>query len=417
MKTKAVELIEEIGLDSIAGWNSWNSFTETILRFEAPPSNANVVQFSRDCTTAFDASDPSTYYYPIGQVFEPDVLREVCEIQGIAFSDALSLDYGSGPRIDELRRRWSCREDLAPTERLVLASALVTLSRFEAARQVLDVPDHSNTDTRYAFESALLRYIIGNRSEGRELSPHAMHEVRSIVERGGVPIDRVLDACGLAVVWYIKGVGVAKSDFAWFARHGDRLIVEKGDRIPALSRSAWFRGVAMLTAELGDARKTRELMVRASDAANSANSAGDGVFAENLHKTYLESSTKEFMYVSRDEERAVASATELTELDPHWSVSIGELADALAFFGRAEESARTYDRAADLGAPYVSHHVRRAAAQYEKAGMLGEAVDRHLLAAIMLPDPDSSLAAAERLSTQSTSSARRSFERVVSSLS
>ena len=59
----------------------------------------------------------------------------------------------------------------------------------------------------------------------------------------------------------------------------------------------------MIPAEIGDVSRTRALMNEAAVSAQKAMEDSDGPFARNLHKTYLESSVKEHLYVSRDEER------------------------------------------------------------------------------------------------------------------
>ncbi|AFR30790.1 hypothetical protein [Arthrobacter sp. Rue61a] len=396
----AKSISKALNISEIAGWDRWNSFTETIIGFDLPSQQDEIVEFSRENVAAFSATIPGDYYYPIGQVFEPDVVREVCDLHGLDYEDVTMLRTHGGERVSELQERLDRVESMDDPDVVVLASALVTLSRFELASSVLTRA--GDRGVRFQFEAALLRYIIGNRTQGRGLDVNLMSEVRRTAASQDVPAHRLLDACSIAVVWYLKGVGVTKEDFEWFARTGNTVVLEHGKKIPAVSTSAWYRGVAMIPAEIGDVSRTRALMNEAAVSAQRAMEDSDAPFARNLHKTYLESSVKEHLYVSRDEEKAIQAAKDLVAWDPLWSVSAGEYADVLAAFGKSELAAETYDRATSLGAPYVTHHLRKAAQQYAKAGMTHRAIARYLVLASMLPDPTEVLATVDNMLDNNT---------------
>ena len=77
-----------------------------------------------------------------------------------------------GERVSELQERLARVESMDDADVVVLASALVTLSRFELADSVLTRAGERGA--RFQFEAALLRYIIGNRTQGRGLEVNLM---------------------------------------------------------------------------------------------------------------------------------------------------------------------------------------------------------------------------------------------------
>ena len=197
--TQLAHTIEDmLGIPSIAGWDDWNSFTETILRIDRFLDDADCVGFSRENFAAFTATTPGDYYYPIGQVFEPDVLREVCDLQGVGIEDVLRLRGDRSERAAALRNRVDQAAETSDADLIVPISALVTLSRFELATELLD--GSGDRSPRFVFEAAMLRYIIGNRVRGRALGTEMMATVRATAQHPDIPPHRVLDACTTAVV-------------------------------------------------------------------------------------------------------------------------------------------------------------------------------------------------------------------------
>ena len=62
----AKSISKALNISEIAGWHRWNSFTETIIGFELPSQQDEIVEFSRENVAAFTATIPGDYYYPIG---------------------------------------------------------------------------------------------------------------------------------------------------------------------------------------------------------------------------------------------------------------------------------------------------------------------------------------------------------------
>jgi len=219
---------------------------------------------------------------------------------------------------------------------------------------------------------------------GKDIPPQALHghrghaeatansqrcfrRMRAAIEAGEVGAPRALDACTQAVVWHLKRQEIPADDFRWFAARARGLVRDAEGEIGDGQKSAWYRAVAMVPARVKRADTTRALMERARTTAERAERSG-AMHDRHLVKTYYESSIKEFMHVTRDPERALASTLALIDVDPTWSVSWGERAETLAFFGQREEAAAAYDRAVRLGPPYVRHHLMNAAELYRELG-------------------------------------------------
>lgn len=185
--------------------------------------------------------------------------------------------------------------------------------------------------------------------------------MRRAITDGDVPPARALDACAQAVVWYVKRREVPAEVFRWFAQHGTALAASGSDNLTGGGLSAWYRGVAMVPAATGRAASTRRYMRKALEAAEVAERVRPGADARNARKTYYESTMKEHLYVTGDLDAARDAGLALVDLDPVWSLSIGELAEVHERRGETERAAELYERAVGLGPPSVGHHLHRAA--------------------------------------------------------
>jgi hypothetical protein len=240
-----------------------NCFQQTLLGLEytvAPGEAADV--YSRACVEAFASVDWSGWGYPFTQVFEPGVLFEVALLEGVAYEDLAELSYRSS----------------------------------RSAR--------SNRDMLTSVEARLIKPAEASYAAWSTRSP-----MRSAAATGAVPRARILDACTQAVVWYLKRREVGKDDFLWWAAVGQTL-ARRHHAMPASAISSWYRGLAMVPAAKGMPDMTRGDMRSAREAAEAAERAVEqhaGPAELNLVKTYLESSLKEHMYITRDFDAAVSA--------------------------------------------------------------------------------------------------------------
>lgn len=350
-----------------------NSFHDTMIGLSHSNSEQPADIFSQACVESFDSCDWSQFGYAFTQVFEPAVLYEIALLEGVR-PDRLA---GLADRGTEALARLGAMLDQASQHTTVelvnVASALVSISRFELVRDVLALLSERRTTPREDFEIGWLEFVVSNRCEGGAASPAAFEKMRGAVITQDVPASRVLDACTQAVVWYAKRRELPAAAFERWHALGTSLS-ENPDRVEPGALSSWYRGVAMIPAASGDAVATRQFMDRAREAA-AVSTGGESRAADlNSVKTYYESSIKEYLHVRRDIDAAEEAGRALIALDPVWSVSYGELAEVYERSERVEKAAQLYERAAQTGPPYVAHHLLKAAVCRERCDDLPAAV-------------------------------------------
>lgn len=346
-----------------------NSFQETMvgLSFRSAEHPADI--FSRACSESFESCDWSRLGYAFTQVFEPAVLHEIALLEGVRLTPLAKLEDRRTEALVRLGGMLDQASELTAVELLNVASALISISRFELARNVLAILAERRTTPREDFEIAWLEFVVSNRCEGGANSPAAFEKMRTAVVTREVPASRVLDACTQAVVWYTKRRELPTADFHRWRALGTALS-ERPDRVEPGALSSWYRGVAMVPAASGDAAATRHYMDRARQAADVFTGGEARAADANAIKTYYESAVKEYLYVQRDVEAAEEAARALIALDPVWSVSYGELAEVYLRSKQVERAAQLYEQAAAAGPPYVAHHLLKAATCRERCGDL-----------------------------------------------
>lgn len=292
-----------------------NAFQRTIVHFDHGGVDADL--FSRACVEQYDDSALESFGYLFAQVFEPHVLHEVAALEGQPIEALERLEYGASERMERLRAQ--LRGGAASIIALVnTAAALISLSRFGLAAEVLASIRRSDCDDRALFEVAMLEFVISNRLANAEGMRAAFAHMRRAIERSKLPAERLLDASGQAVVWRLKTKAIDEREFQWFLDLGKQVIAqERGSESGA--RSSWYRAVAMIPAAKGDKAATRELMLRARRTAEETLVSRPRAYETHFLKTYHESALKEHMYLTGDKDAALAEADALIALDPYWS--------------------------------------------------------------------------------------------------
>ncbi|MEV8327642.1 hypothetical protein [Kitasatospora sp. NPDC056731] len=362
-----------------------NSFQSTLLGLTYSAHAGPLADlFSQACVNQFNEANWSSYGYLFTQVFESDVLREAALLGGAdhaAVADLHSLPTSAMKRLAEMLEH---ADDLPVVGRVNLASALISVSRFDIAAGVLREIPPTEIGSRDAFEVGMLDFMISNRRDDGAGSPQAFSRIRHAIEAGSIPRDRVLHACTQAVVWYLKRHEATEADFRWFASTGVALARSDRSLSPA-SLSSWYRGIAMLPAAKGKADATRTYMRRARETAEETIAKRPRAFERNLIKTYYESTLKEHLYLTGDLEKAEQAGLDLVELDPVWAPSHAELAEVYERWERIEDAALWYEKAAAAGPPYVGHHLLKAARCREAAGQHDLAVPHYQVLAALAP--------------------------------
>lgn len=337
-----------------------NAFQAVMIGLEAP-GDRRLDIFSESLSRAISEHDWNSFGFPFTQVFEPAVLFEIALIEGLDPAALVTLDHRPTATTRWLGDAVAARAELSVTELVNLASILTCVGRFSLASEVASLGAGRSTSVREDFELAWLRFVISNRVDDGAGSPEAFDCMRRAIECGGVPPARALDACTQAVVWYTKRREVSTTVFRWFARHGAALASSRSKDLTSGALSAWYRGIAMLPAATGRTAATRRYMRKALEAAEIAEQLRPGADARNARKTYYESTMKEHLHLTGDLDAARDAGLALVDLDPVWSLSVGELADVHERRGEIERAAELYERAAGLGPPSVGYHLRHAA--------------------------------------------------------
>jgi hypothetical protein len=362
-----------------------NSFQHTLAVFSGASDAGEADLFSRAAVEIYERKTWDEWGYRFTQIFEPGVLQEVAMLEGIPYDDLRRLKHRPSPALTWLGTRADAPAELSFVEKINVASALVSISRFDAAESIIATAASDMVSDRDRFELGWIEFLISNRCDDGARSPRAFRRMRAAMDEGAIPPSRVLDMCVQGVVWYVKRREVSDDDYAWCLRTGAAIAAESGVVDPG-AISSWYRGVAMVPAATADAALTRDYMRRAEETALESYALRTGAFELNALKTYHESAIKEHMYVTKDVDRALKAAKDLVALDPNWSPSYGEMADAYCWFGRPEEAAEFYERAARMGPPYVAHHLLQAARCWVKVQAPDQALIHYQTLSAMAPD-------------------------------
>ncbi|MET9730308.1 tetratricopeptide repeat protein [Streptomyces sp. NPDC006458] len=354
-----------------------NAFQDTLLGLEFTPDPDRPADlFSRACAEEFAHMRLDRFGYLLAQVFEPNVLLEAALLTDLPYESVADLSHRPTESMTRLAELADQAADLPVVAVVNVASALISVSRFDiAARLLVDAYSRATTP-REAFEAAMLSFVVTNRRDDGTDSPRQFHRMRTAAETREVPDNRVLDACSQAVVWYLKRKELPESEYRWFLDTGTRL-AEARDRLDPGAVSSWYRALAMVPAAEGSAATTRRYMEYAREAAEDTMARRPRAYETHFLKTYHESSLKEHMYLTRDLDRAEEAGRALIALDPSWAPSYGELAEAYVVFGRTEQAAELYEQAVAAGPPYVGHHMLRAARCHQRAGNTHRALTLH----------------------------------------
>ncbi|WP_375790685.1 hypothetical protein ACE102_25400 [Bradyrhizobium sp. vgs-9] len=392
-----------------------NAFHHTLVEFSAAQDSNSIDLFSKAAIQTYEAKAWKEWGYQFTQIFEPGVLREVALLEGLSYDAMQSMTHRPSAALRWLGERVDAPEELCFREKINVAAALISVSRFAAAALLVEAAVREAVSPRDRFELGWLEFLISNRCDDGARSPRAFQRMRTAIDEGSIPPSRVLDMCTQGVVWYVKRREVSETDYGWCKATGTN-IVDQRTGVDGGAISSWYRGMAMVPAAKGDALLTRDYMGRAKAAAVQARSAKPSAFEMNGIKTYYESTIKEHMYVTKDIDRALAAADDLIALDPNWSPSYGECADANRSFGRLEAAAELYEYAARLGPPYVGHHLLQAARCCAAVDAPEQALAHYETLAVMAPDFLPVREEAERVAERAEASSRKRYRETLEAL-
>ncbi len=387
---------------------SRNAFHRTLVGLEYADSDVCELDlYSKACMESYKYSDPTQFGYQFTQIFEPGVLHEIALLQRVPIEKLVSLEYQPTKTISDIHDRLYARQSLSAVERIHLASVLVSVSRFDAAERAL--PETTET-VRERYELAWLEFLISNRRDDGAQSNAAFSRLRAAVDEGGIPPGRIVDACTQGIVWYLKRREVNHELYSWCLSIGKDLI-DRGCELGSGTISSWYRGLAMVPAAARDAEATRKYMNRAYEHATRVAEESHEHGALNSLKTYYESCIKEFIYVRPDLESAVQTGIALIDLDKHWSPSYAEVAEAYAHFDEVEKATQYFEKAVEVGPPYVGLHLANSATCRARLGHVDQALKHYLTLNELAPAPNERICReALRLAEASEHELRKYFE-------
>lgn len=335
-----------------------NAFSDVLLDFSVSAQNSSTENiFTKAFCQALAEINDESPTFPMGQVFEKGVLKEISFLTSRSYTDVVARCFP----LQKTQPEQLIAGEISSTQgsensEIQHAGALINVSRFELAKTKIAKVRQRKLSPIQSYETQILRFIISNRFEGGLNSNDIFANLRTIVKSQSIPATKVVEAAALAVVWHLK-TGEIRNDLAeWFTATAKTLL----DRDPGVSpeaRSSWYRAYAMVPAATKDISATRDAMESAKRFAYEAIQARGPAYAANYLKTYYESSIKEHLYVSGDIDQALDAACKLVELDPEWSESWAELGEVYEKRGEIEAAEKAYARAMSLGAPYYLVHV------------------------------------------------------------
>src|ERR1039457_3907234 len=172
------------------------------LAYRAAGSLSDI--FSQACVESFEECRWSQFGYSFTQVLEPAVLYEIALLEGVPLTALARLEHRRTDATARLGGMVDGTAALTVVELVNVASALVSISRFDLARDVIAAISARRTTPRENFGVGRLEFLVSNRCAGGAGSPAAFERMRAAVVARAVPTSRVLDACTQAVVWYVK---------------------------------------------------------------------------------------------------------------------------------------------------------------------------------------------------------------------
>lgn len=338
-------------------------FTRAILNLELPKDHGEGLSiFLRATASAFLSANFDEPTYPTIQTLEPSVLTEIEFLQGAVGALKGETEISAQAECGALLSWLYKNLPLASTvQRLNLSAVLAGFCRTELAHSILlqisDRPRVRHGDL--SFEYQMLLFATCNRLRDRLGSNSAMHTIRLLGESGKLSRHQILDASAQAIVWFHKSKEIDVSTYEWLFKASVEILKSDSDSeaISPSHKSAWYRAAAMRPAGQYDKSLTREIMAKAETFARESIALDKSPFALNNMKTYLESTLKEYTYVTRDYERAEAVGVALLKLDPFWSPNWAEVAEMYMQNNRYERAAQLLNKAIEIGPPYLlSYH-------------------------------------------------------------
>lgn len=356
-----------------------NDFIESLMQLSNTSHQSN--NWTTGVVLGFENHNFDQLPYFQTQVFEPSILFELSRFTNISLNKIENLDYSlTGNNIKILKWLLDNLKYVTPVQKLNLSYALSSIGRYKLADSVFNqiIPSQLLHHERvyYYFQ----KFVIKNRTgQGHNCQEEFMY-IKEILENNSLSVGTYIFFSAQAIVGYQKSKFITEDLYQWYLNVG-LVSVEKikntnsFGEIHALSN--FYRAYAMVPAEKGDIKKTRELMEKCFYYANclEVNNEMTEVIKTDVLKTYYESTIKEQMYITKDLEKAEEAAQKLVSLDPNWSISHQELGDVYYQQGYLQKALEEYKTSKTLLLPRYSIALFKEANCLEKMGETYQAIE------------------------------------------
>ncbi|ACM29280.1 hypothetical protein [Rhizobium rhizogenes] len=297
--------------------------------------------------------------YPTSQFMEPSLLTEAAAVVGLSSVGLQTFTYSLGREAATVKWLFENVTHATPVQKVNLAYSLATTARYQLAREVLSRVEVDRLFAEEAFAFLMVKFAVDNRLGETALHAADFRQMADLLKSGSLAGSYALDAAAQAIVWRTKAqsipVAIVDELISMGFEAADGLGTGKHFR-EHISLSCFHRAYAMIPAAQGDAELTRHHMIKADEFAQAAEpkTVAEQDLVLNAKKTVLESRLKEYLYVRNDIPGAKAVGEELVAFDPHWSISLHELAEVCRKAGDIEQTKVLYEKALNIGLPRKS---------------------------------------------------------------
>ncbi|MPW31824.1 hypothetical protein F9L16_22915 [Agarivorans sp. B2Z047] len=337
-----------------------NEFSNMLINIDCGSLEKSI--FTKVCEKSLDEHDMSRLGLPIGQVFEPSVLKEICLYNNLDLESVLDLSFVATKRATQLKSEILNCEKRNDIYKINVAAKLSSMSRFKLSDEILKTVsenDELNNDG-VKVELNFIKFLNANRTSNYESVSSAVESLLCIASTRRIKPDAVANVCAQIVVWYCKYKYTSFNPISEkYYRIATSLAndVFTNSHLSTESKSSWYRAFAMVPAANNDLVETRRMMESAKSFALDSLSKNSSLESINLLKTYYESTIKECIYLSKDFERAENAIEDLINLDPHWSPSHSEASEVYYEKGDYEKALEHINMAIKIGPPYLMYNL------------------------------------------------------------
>ncbi|WP_106767113.1 tetratricopeptide repeat protein [Paenibacillus faecalis] len=355
------------------------AFLRAILHLENSHNISS--NWSKGVCISFEHHNFDNVPYNLMQLLDPSTLFEVSVITKIEHADIENLNYEVQGPLNKLKWLVNNVNFATPIQKLNICYSLCSIARYKLASNIFEQIDLNRLYPNEKFYYYMLSFILKNRNNPFESVDKEFENIKALIEEGYLSDIEIISVSSQANTWKIKSSALNNDLYKWFVGKGFKLAEELSDNIFAsqLSKSHFYRSVAMIPAAENDLDNTRKYMDLSYKYAEMAEPKSEiqKIQRSDALKTYFESSLKEFAYLHKDYDKAEDIAKKLIEIDPNWSISYLEAAEVNMLFDNYNNALSYIKRAQEIGLPRVVESQFLLGYCYEKLEDYTQAVEAY----------------------------------------